>query len=487
LRAEARKTTSGRKTLLWIWVAAALASLLVGAFIATVPTTYLVALLAVAVVVAIFLWRWGDPFIPFLLLVAAVQGGILVQLPLGNSSVQTVLPILGAWLVLAIILKGAESHLKNEAVGRGRLLGSSLGVFAVVVAITALAQYWRVDSHPLNQTELLTLAQLGVLVLVTAYLLVDAKKVLWMAYVTAASGVLSSLLALASRYHLVTLGAVNMMTTDQGQARISGTVIDPNYFSFQLLIPLAFVVVLAFSARSAGKRALFWAAAAVLCAGIVSTYSAGAVVGMVAVVLTAVILQLRASLKQGLAAIGFVIVLTLVVAAFVPPGYGQRIAEKYSVLPTQNVAKVGTGRGAAWEAGLRAIGKNPVLGSGLSSTATQMAIAASFTQGTVALKAAHNTYIATAVGTGIVGLLIFVVVNLSAVGALWSAQSRALEHGDTQAAVAIACLLTALVVTVVQGLQLDLQMEKYLWLLFGAAIAVRHWRFGTGTADAVVS
>jgi O-antigen ligase len=486
VRVEARKTSNGRGTLLWVWAVAALGSILVGSLVTTLSTTYLIALLAAAAVIALFLWRFGDPFIPFLVLVAAVQGGILVQLPLGDSSIQTVLPIVGGWVVLAIVIKGVDNHLKHEATGRGRYLALSLGAFAVIAVGTALAQYFRLNSHPLNRTEYLTLVQLGVLVLVAAYLLVDATRVIWMAYVTVASGVLSSALALASRYGLVSFGHVNMQLTEQGQHRISGTVIDPNYFSFQLLVPLAFVVVLAFSAKSLTRRIILWTSAAVLCAGIVSTYSAGALVGLVVVILTAVVLQLKASLKQGLIAVAFVVVLTVVVGAFVPPGYGQQVAEKYSVIQSGNVAAIGTGRGGAWEAGLRAVAKNPFFGSGLSSTATQAATAENYTQQTLSLRAAHNTYIATAVGTGVAGLIAFLVAAVSCVAALWSAQSRALERKDTTAVVATACLLTALVVTLVQGLQLDLQMEKYLWLLMGSALAVRHWRPKTGATDAAL-
>jgi O-antigen ligase len=340
------------------------------------------------------------------------------------------------------------------------------------IAVTACLQYLRPSGTALDRTGLLTLVQLGILVAISAYLLRDPRRVILVGYVTIGSGVVGSLLTLADRLQLVSLGTEVMAV---GYERVSGAIEDPNKAAYQLLVPLAFAINLALASKTLKTRAVFWTASAVLGAGIVSTYSAGALVGLVAVAATAVILQSRISLKRGLAALGLIVTLTVVVAATLPPGYSQAVSTKYSKISTAPVGEIGTGRVGIWGAGIRSVVANPLLGSGLSTATIQSAIAPNYGSGTISRLAAHNMYIAMAVGTGVLGLLAFLALLGSSLSGLWSAFSRAVRTDRRDAQVAAACLMTALVVTLTQGLQLDLQMEKYLWLLIGAALAVRYW------------
>jgi O-antigen ligase len=177
-----------------------------------------------------------------------------------------------------------------------------------------------------------------------------------------------------------------------------------------------------------------------------------------------------------LAALGLVVAMVVVVAVVVPPDYADVVLDKYSTLSEGSIESAGTGRGLAWEAAVKAIADNPFWGSGLSTRAEQAAIAPYYEGGYVTAWAAHNSYLAIGVSTGILGLAAFIVAFLAALKLLWSKFSRALASGGSQTVMAASCLLTGLVVTLVQALQLDLQMEKYPWLLLGAALAAAHWR-----------
>ena len=457
----------------WPWFAAAGLAALAGLGASRLTGTYIAVFVAGVILVAIYFWRSADPFVPFLVLVAAIQGGVLLKLQAEAGPIQTILPFLGGWVLLALLVKSSrwDRAQPDRAEGSSLLPLAALALLALIVA-TACLQYLRPSGTVLDRTGLLTLVQLGILVAISAYLLREPRRVILVGYVTVGSGVIGSLLALADRLNLVSLGTE---ISSGSYERISGAIDDPNKAAYQLLVPLAFAINLALAARSTRAKIGFWAAAAILSAGIASTYSAGALVGLAAVAVTTVVLQTRLSLKRGLAAVSFIAVLTIVVAATLPPGYTQAVGAKYSGLSSAPTANIATGRGAAWEAGIRTVVRNPLLGSGLSTATVQKAVARNYTEATISNKAAHNMYIAMAVGTGVLGLVAFLAFLGSSLSALWSAHARALRGDQRDITVAASCLLTALVVTATQGLQLDLQMEKYLWVLLGAALASRYW------------
>jgi O-antigen ligase len=327
-------------------------------------------------------------------------------------------------------------------------------------------------------TEILTIVQLGVLVALAGYLLSNPRRVVLVAYVTIASGVLVALVALAEQAGLVSLGTE--ITYGDGYTRVSGLLEDPNYFSFQLLIALSFAVHVASAARSTLARVLTWLAFGIIVAGIVSSYSAGALVGMAVLVGTALVLQFKVSTKRAGAIFLVMAAVAVAVALTAPAQYGEAVKEKFGSLAGSSFEELGTKRGAAWEAGAREFLHNPVLGTGFSSQNEEAAIAEFYTLYSTGRKAAHNMYIAVAVTTGLFGLAAFLVAFASALWLVWSTHSKAVQARDPQAELAAACVFTALAVIAIQGLQLDIQFVKYTWLMLGAALGIQRWRLARG-------
>jgi O-antigen ligase len=443
----------------------------------------LIAFLGALVLGAAFLRGGADPFIPYLVLVAGIQAGTLLRLP-QTGLVSGVLPLVGAWVLVAFLMqerRPADRSLPADVATPGfRTLPLTLAAFFALAFVTTLAQTWRLDARPWTVGELLTLLQLGVLVLITAVLVTSPERMLTVARITILAGCLAALMAVGSRLGLVELPIASQEMVREGVTRIAGTVLDPNIFSLQLLVPLAFALNLAFGSGSLERLLLYAGACLVLAAGIASTYSAGAVVGAGAAVLIAVLLRLRISPRAGLAAVLVVALLTLGVALTLPRGYVEVVGAKYSQITSQDVSGLGTGRGAAWLAATRTLAEQPFLGNGLSSEYVQTAVAGNYREERVDLKAAHNTYLAMGVATGLPGLLLFLAAAVSALLLLWK-RHRLFGHSAGPPAqarhqMAVACLLTALLVILTQGLQLDLQMEKYLWLCLGAAVAAQRWR-----------
>jgi hypothetical protein len=446
-----------------------------GAIAAKIPTAYAVGVIALLVVMTLFLWR-SQPMVPFLLLVAAMQGGILLRVPLGDAPISTLMPLLGGWAVLAVLLDSRRGERTRGSLDSGGLLKPSLLAFGTVVALTAAAQAWRPGGRFLSPTELLTLAQLGVLVVLAAYLMSSPRRIVWVARVTIAAGAAVAIAGLAERFGLFSLGPA--VAYSGGYSRISGFIEDPNFFSYQLLIALAFGVQPALAAKTLVSRTILWLALAVILGGIVSTYSAGALVGLAGILATTVVLQYRVSAKRALAALGLIAVLTLVVAVAAPPDYGETVSAKYTGITSGSFEEVGTKRGAHWEAAVREMSANPILGVGLSTEKTELAIAERYTLERWERAAAHNMYLSVGVGAGAAGLIAFLLVLMSCFAILWPAYSRAVRAGNAEALLAVGCLITVLVVIVAQGLQLDIQYDKYVWLAVGACLAIRSWPTG---------
>lgn len=457
------------------WPAFGLVAIIAGAAISVLSTPYVFATIAVTLVMLVFMRRSGDPMIPFLLLVATVQAGQLLQLPLGDGPIQSLAPFFGAWVVVSLIIKGISPRAERQPASTdAKWLRAALWALATIVVVTGLAQVWRVNAQTFDLTEIFTLVQLGFLVAITALLLSDARRVLWVCYVAVASGAVVGMLGLASRFGILSLSISE--TTFEGVERVSGFAGDPNKFAYMLLVALAFALNLVLASPSRKAKIPLWVAMILIGGGIVSTYSAGALVGLAAVVVAATVLQWRVSVTRGLIAVGAVAVIAVTIALTVPPDYTDVVWEKYSRVSESSFGDIGTGRGAAWQAAVSTIAENPVWGSGLSTRATQTAIAANYHEELVSQRAAHNTYLAIGTGAGVAGLLAFLIACGAALKVLWSAFSKAVAHQRTDVILATSCLLTGLAVTLIQGVQLDLQMEKFPWLLLGAALAVGCWR-----------
>jgi O-antigen ligase len=403
-----------------------------------------------------------------------MQGGNLLRISTSDAPIGTIMPILGGWAVLAVLMSRQKNHLAESASGAGRLLAPSLKLLALIVVITGVAQVWRAEGETLTLTEFATAAQLGVLVALTAYLVYSPRRVMLVGYVTMALGVVLSVLALISQAGVApSLFAV----MDYGEyTRASGFIGDPNYFSFQLLLSLAFAANIGLVSRRSRNRLWAWPAFIVILAGIISTYSGGALVGVVAVLGGTIILQYRISVKRALVAFVVIAVATALVALLAPDNYGKAVQEKYAGITEGSFEDFGTGRGAAWEAAGRAIMSNPVLGVGLGGVRVQREIAEHLDTSTVGRKAAHNMYLGLGVGTGLAGLVTFLVIIGSCFSLLWATHSRAVAAGQSEALLAAACLFTALLVVTTQGLTLSLEYEKFVWLIIGACLGARHWQ-----------
>lgn len=242
--------------------------------------------------------------------------------------------------------------------------------------------------------------------------------------------------------------------------RVSGPIGDPNDFAFFLLAALP----LGLAVRRPGWRPGAWDVATVLIAiALLGTFSRGALVGLVVMLLVAVLVR-QVSLQQMTGLLGALLVLAALVGALFPDLVTESLTAKEAVA-YQNVAE----RLQLWEAAGEMVLDAPLLGQGPGSFGVeherwleQLPVSA-----TSDLDVAHQTYLEIAAEVGLVGLAAFVAMLVAGMRGAWRAWRR--DRSGLASAV-----FSALVATTTAAFFVSEQFFLPLWLLvaLGAVLLV---------------
>lgn len=258
--------------------------------------------------------------------------------------------------------------------------------------------------------------------------------------------------------------------------RAHGPVEEPNRFGqiMVVLLPLAI-----FLARSASRRArLYWSGAAVLIlAGVLVSYSRGAMITLVLVTIAAVSMRwIRPIYLIGSA------VAVMIIVPIVAPHMITRVTnmtEAAAVMsddPTDHAQMDGAIAGRATEmlAAFYAFRDHPLLGVGPGQYAPMYSIA--YMQAGVHFRdrqitrRAHSLYIEMAAELGAVGLTVFLCIVGALLRGLWKARCRLFGRHTELTSLATACMLTILAY-LGTGLFLHLAYQRYYWFLLAVGAA----------------
>jgi putative inorganic carbon (hco3(-)) transporter len=281
--------------------------------------------------------------------------------------------------------------------------------------------------------------------------------------------------------------------------RYQGPIGDPNYFAQLLIVAVPLALVLAVTANAPWKRWAAIASTVLIVAGIVLTYSRGAVVALAFIVIGLVVLR---ELRARHVLVG-VVALAVVIAAV--PSYRARVASLGSVQganaqagsqaasPDQSVRA----RATEMRAALLAIESHPVLGLGpggfplhYQEYALQVGgevharVKFGPDKGTEPARQAHDLYLSVATDNGGVGLLVFLAIIFVTMRSLLRVRRRASEDGDAATASLATGYALAIVGFLTAGIFLSLAYERYFWLLLGLATALVRARHDEANASA---
>ena len=240
--------------------------------------------------------------------------------------------------------------------------------------------------------------------------------------------------------------------------RVGGPIEDPNDFAFFLIaaVPLALGL-----RRDAGRRWLYDAAAVVLVVAAIGTLSRGALLGLGAMALVALVARMvRLRAAAGLA-IGVAGALVLAVAFF--PGLVEVSLDQKEHVADQNV----TERLDLWSEASRMTLERPVLGMGPGAFSLHHDQFSTALPDDVnhPLDVAHNTWLEISSELGVLGLVTFLLMLGTAFTQAWAGWRRARD--PLSAGVAVALVGAAVAATFVT--------EQYylpLWLLCALAVGV---------------
>jgi O-antigen ligase len=259
-------------------------------------------------------------------------------------------------------------------------------------------------------------------------------------------------------------------------ARTAGLWGDANVTALQLTIALPFILA-AWSGASSARRALLLAAGGAILTAFVWTFSMGGLLGLSVMLLIRMLMapqRHRLFIIARNSLLGIIALLAFI--AFAPDLFVQRAeilfesnVEALVTFDQASLLTVGTWRGDAWWAALRAIAAAPLLGYGPGNG---MYATASFSvlRSPVFLSP-HNMFLAVASDLGLIGLAMFVALFISALSAVRPHPNA--PAGDPDLYRMRDAIFMALSGFAVQGMALEVHNMKLLWILLSMALAYR--------------
>jgi putative inorganic carbon (hco3(-)) transporter len=268
------------------------------------------------------------------------------------------------------------------------------------------------------------------------------------------------------------------------QPRPEGPIGDPNYYAQVLLVGIGIGLPLAFGSKSRRARVAALLATALAAAGVVLTYSRGAVVAF------AVALVLLVALRQVRLFHATIVVVALAALVATIPSYRARVLTLGSVSSAN--AQVGSAdapdtsvlqRSTEMHAAFLVAEHHPLFGVGpgqfpqyYQRYAAQAggevhdAVKYGANKGATPERVTHDLFLGVAANLGFAGLSIFASILGVTVAGLARARRRVLNADPELAVVVTGCLLS-LAAYVTAGVFLELAYERYLWLLLALAAA----------------
>lgn len=443
-------------------------------------------LLAMSGVVGYAFLAYVYPFVAFMMLLflALTVWLSVIEITSGISL------MVGAGLVFAavwLLRLAFQVHTFVKIREYGWLLG-----LVVMIFISSLFNLNDLGSFSMTFTYL----QLFLLFVLVVNLITTPAQLRTLGMVIIASSTLVAVMILLDQLHLLPLQlllnpASNVLVTG-GYTRItraSGLWGGPNMTAVQLTMALPFVIEWWSATRSVSQRLLLLSMIAAIIAALLFTFSLGGIIGLVTIFLAKEMIDVRRDVWYKVFRIVFVCVLVgVVLYATLPDTYKQRFVAQFNVLwegihklDEEQLLWVATGRGDTWMATVRAIAESPWVGHGPGNALAANAQYSQLRYGT--LLAPHNLFLSVGSELGLVGLALFILLLISLllkVSSSWRAQPADSILQRTGRAVFI-----ALVSYLVQGLALDIQNLKLLWILLGMAAVYNRLNTDTSLDTAV--
>lgn len=378
-------------------IAGAIVPMIIGApVLAVFPALLLLGLAALA-----FVPKWLVYGVVFLFPLGSVR-----HLPEPLGSVQL------HWLLAAGLLVAFAGYVLINPRLTASLranIWAPYALFLVVALFAAVLSPYR--SEALSEAMLVVIGMVFVALMIV-FLDGEAVRIAIPRVIVAAIS-LGSVVALVE-YHL---GIYVVGSPETTGYRAEGLTGDPNGFAMNLLFVLPFLAYQLSSAPDLARKLLVSALILINLAAMVATFSRS---GALMLLLLVPVLFLANAVRIRPRALGFVFLLGVLMIAAIAATVPREFWERQSTLVAAEKDNSLGRRSAYVFVAARAFSDSPVLGHGLGSFKyifSKTPEAAQFDKGDVhdRFRDAHNTYLEVLVGTGLVGLVIFIALVFSAI------------------------------------------------------------------------
>ncbi len=474
-----------------IWVLAGLSAAFVGVFVANFPSKGILAIAFLAVAIAMFV-RPDVTTMVVIFLITINAPSVLVNKYGVPQTAAAIVPVL-LFIPLAAVL------LRRQQVVVTGVLGLLLLFFLLDLIGTSISPDTSIS---LKRVQTFVLEGLISYFLVTNVVRTRAEinRATWV--VLSGLGFLGGLTliqSLSHHYYGTFFGFAH--TSDDffyGQVptpRFQGPIGDPNYFAQILVIAVPLGLALAATSTTFRKRAAALMLTGFCMAGMILTYSRGAVVALAFVVIGMVAFRVVRARYLLLA----VLVVTITILSI--PSYRARVASLGAVqgASAQQGSSAASSdqsvreRATELRAAILAFSDHPVLGVGPSAFPLVYQHYALLTggevhnkikygpqKGTVPERQAHDLFLSVATDGGAVALALFLGIVFVAWRGLVRARRVARAAGDVAGAALASGYIVATIGYLTAGLFLSLAYERYWWLLIALATVAGRAIAGVG-------
>jgi O-antigen ligase len=351
----------------------------------------------------------------------------------GSMSNKALYFIAGVALML-FIQRGAQREASRE-------LTRMVGLVVVFFAWILLSLLWAPQASFAQDTAV-HLAMAAVVFFLVLSLFTEREQVRWLMLAFVAGAVLSVLSGAVTGG--LSIGDAAATTASSVQGRLQGGTSDPNYLAAAIVPAMMLAGGLAARRGHPFERFALLIATMVLAIGLAATESRGGFLAM-AIVSIAALLTWRGRRAMILA---FILVFAVAVSAWfvASPTAWERVT---------SASDGGSGRSEIWQVATRVVDAHPIAGVGLGQfpvvSPDYLARPGALTRADLIVGkriVVHNAYLQLWVETGIIGLVLFLAVALSAI----AAGVRAVRRFERARDVEMATLARALVLAIVGAL-----------------------------------
>lgn len=423
-----------------------------GAVLLLTTQYYFLALAPVIIIPVLFL-LFKRPILAYYSIIFFVPFSTLRQLS-GAYDFLTISKLAGA--ILVVIVAFHFFFHRGEALKMSSNLWKWLVIFMMVCLVSAVAS----DFSPLPFEDLRGLITAYLVFAMSLFFISRDRLAHGLPRVIIASVTLNALLSLVG--YALNIETLTMDVTAKSLKRAVGASGNPNHFACMVIFAIPLIIHGFATARNQARRLFFAAALGICVLAVIFTFSrSGALV--LAATLVFSVLPLLPRLRPRM--LGFLplgaLVLGLAAILLVPRTYWERQA----TLGSGDDASISR-RLSYVDVGLSAFADRPLIGQGpgmFQEIYSRTQIAQAFGAGDLA-RAAHNTYMEVLVGSGLLGIIPFLLLILTALGNFIRSARRLVAAGDRETAMLVWAYTASFVSILAYFFMLSSETYKYFWL-----------------------